>query len=60
VRLPKVKPKISGGFRTTEGLATSRVIRSCLATLPKQGINVFGALVNTLKGDPVQPNLTAG
>jgi transposase len=60
VRMPKVKQKISGGFRTNEGLATFCVIRSYLATLHKQGINVFDALVNTLKGDPVQPNLTAG
>ena len=57
--MPKVKQKISGGFRTTEGLATFCVIRSYLANLQKQGINVFDALVKTFKGDPVQPNITA-
>jgi transposase len=55
VRMPKVKQKISGGFRTDEGLETFCVIRSYLATLHKQGVNLFDALTKTFEGSPVQP-----
>jgi hypothetical protein len=41
VRMPKVKQKISGGFRTPGGLETFCTIRSYLATLHKQGMNPF-------------------
>ena len=55
VRMPKVKQKISGGFRTTAGLDTFCTIRSYLATLHKQGANLFHALTLTFQGDPPQP-----
>jgi transposase len=55
VRMPKVKQKISGCFRTPEGLDTFCVIRSYLATLLKQGENVFDALVQTFQHSPPQP-----
>jgi transposase len=55
VRMPKVKQKISGGFRTFSGLETFCTIRSYLATLHKQGANLFHALILTFQGAPPQP-----
>ncbi len=55
VRMPKVKQKISGGFRTPNGATTFCTIRSYLATLHKQGDNLFHALTLTFKGHPPQP-----
>jgi transposase len=56
VRMPKVKQKISGGFRTTAGLDTFCTIRSYLATLHKQqDANLFLALTLTFQGTPPQP-----
>ena len=57
IRMPKVKQKVSGCFRTLEGARTYCVIRSYAATLHKQGADVFAALVSTFKGAPVQPSL---
>ena len=55
VRMPKVKQKISGGFRTLAGLESFCTIRSYLATLQKQGINTFDALTSAFKGTPLLP-----
>jgi transposase len=55
VRMPKVKQKVSGGFRTAGGLETFCTIRSYLATLHKQGTNLFHALTLTFQGSPPQP-----
>lgn len=55
VRMPKVKQKISGGFRTQKGAATFCTLRSYLATLHKQGDNLFHALTLTFQGHPPQP-----
>ncbi len=55
VRMPKVKQKISGGFRTPAGLDTFCTIRSYLDTLRKQGVNHFHALILTFQGAPPQP-----
>jgi len=55
VRMPKVKQKISGGFRTQAGLETFCTIRSYLATLHKQGANLFLALTLTFQGHTPQP-----
>jgi len=55
VRMPKVKQKISGGFRTQAGLEMFCIIRSYLATLHKQGANLFHALTATFEGSPPQP-----
>lgn len=57
VRMPKVKQKISGGFRTPAGLDTFCTIRSYLATLHKQGANLFHALTLTFQGSTPQPRL---
>ena len=55
VRMPKVKQKVSGGFRTKVGLDTFCVIRSYLTTLHKQDANLFHALTLTFQGAPPQP-----
>ena len=58
VRMPKVKQKVSGGFRTAGGLETFCTIRSYLATLHKQETNLFHALTLTFQGMPPQPRFT--
>lgn len=55
VRMPKVKQKISGGFRTKNGADVFCTIRSYLATMHKQGANLFHALTLTFQGQPPQP-----
>jgi transposase len=55
VRMPKVKQKVSGCFRTLPGAQTYCVIRSYCATMHKQGVNVFESLVAAFKGAPPQP-----
>jgi transposase len=55
VRMPKVKQKISGCFRTEEGADVYCTIRSYLATLHKQGENLFEALLQTFKTTPPMP-----
>lgn len=55
VRMPKVKQKISGGFRTKNGADTFCTIRSYLATMHKQGANLFHALTLTFQGQPPLP-----
>ena len=55
VRMPKVKQKVSGGFRTVEGLETFCTLRSYLATMQKQGANLFEALTQTFQGSVPQP-----
>jgi hypothetical protein len=57
VRMPKVKQKISGCFRTPEGADTFCVIRSYLATMHKQGANLFESLIQTFQGAAPQPRL---
>jgi transposase len=51
----KVQQKVSGCFRTEQGIAMFCRIRSYLSTLRKQGIALFSALDQTLAGDPVLP-----
>lgn len=56
VRMPKVKQKVSGCFRTLPGAQAYCVIRSYCATMHKQGANVFESLVAAFKGATPQPN----
>ncbi len=56
VRMPKVKQKVSGCFRTLKGAQTYCVIRSYCATMQKQGANVFESLAAAVKGAVPQPN----
>lgn len=55
VRMPKVKQKISGCFRTLEGAQHFCVIRSCLATLHKQGHGMLDAIRRAFAGNPITP-----
>lgn len=53
LRMPKVKQKISGTFRTLKGAQDFCTIRSYLDTLHKQGHNMFQALRSAFIGQPI-------
>jgi len=55
IRMPKVKQKISGCFRTVGGAEHFCVIRSCLDTLRKQGHGMLEVLRRAFAGNPIQP-----
>ena len=57
VRMPKVKQKVSGCFRSKEGAEAFCIIRSYLDTLRKQGANLFHVLSQTFQGNVPQPRL---
>ena len=56
-RMSKVKQKVSGSFRTRKGADTFCITHSYLATLHKQGANLFHALTLTFQGQPPPPRL---
>jgi transposase len=58
VRMPKVKQKVSGCFRTLQGAQTYSVIRSYAATMHKQGANIFESLAAAFNGNTPQPSFT--
>ncbi|HEY4386821.1 MAG TPA: transposase [Ktedonobacteraceae bacterium] len=58
LRMVKVQQKVSGCFRTENGIAMFCRMRSYLSTLRKQGIAIFSALDQTLTGDPVLPTFS--
>lgn len=55
IRMPKLKQKISGCFRTTHGFEAFCTIRSYLASLRKQELPLFQALALTFLGNAPQP-----
>lgn len=55
IRMMKVKQKVSGTFRTTEGAERFCRIRGYLSTVRKQGMNVMDALKRAFQGNPFIP-----
>jgi hypothetical protein len=55
VRIVKIKQKVSGAFRTRAGAETFCAIRSYIATVRKNGLNVIDAIHNALTGNPFIP-----
>ena len=56
VRMPKVKQKTSGCFRTMVGTENFCVVRLCLDMLRKQGHGMLEVLQRAFAGNPIQPN----
>ena len=48
----KIKQKI-GKFRSNQGAEVYAIIRSCINTYKKQGINVYNALIKSFKGNTI-------
>jgi transposase len=57
VRMPKLKQKVSGCFRSADGATAFATIRSYLSTLHKQSVDTYQALVMTFQGNPPMPQL---
>ena len=57
VRMPKLKQKVSGCFRSDQGIAHFADIRSYLSTLRKQSADIFKSLILTFQGCPPMPRL---
>lgn len=55
IRMPKLKQKTSGCFRTVAGADAFAVTRSYVATLRKQGRNVFEALTGVFQDQIADP-----
>jgi transposase len=55
LRMMKLKQKISGCFRSSEGALMFCRIRSYLSTLRKQGVNIWEAIVQIFMGCPMSP-----
>jgi len=53
MRMPKVKQKISGCFRTLAGAQNLCLIRSYLDTARKQGVGMLAALQSAFRGLPM-------
>lgn len=57
IRMPKLKQKVSGCFRSEAGVEAFAIIRSYLSTLRKQSANIFDSLVLTFQNRPPMPRL---
>lgn len=55
LRMAKVKQKVSGTFRTAEGLTLFARIRSYVVTARKNGLTAFRALCDLCEGRPFLP-----
>jgi len=57
LRMPKLKQKVSGCFRSETRVDAFAVIRSYLSTLRKQSANLFQSLVLTFQRSPPMPRM---
>jgi transposase len=57
IRMVKLKQKISGGFRSEEGVQQFGRIRGYISTMRKQGQNLLDALKQVFLGQPILPSL---
>ncbi|WP_295430094.1 IS66 family transposase [uncultured Thiodictyon sp.] len=57
IRMPKLKQKVCGCFRSAGGAQAFATVRSYLATLHKQSVDTYQALVMTFQGHPPMPQL---
>jgi len=57
IRMPKLKQKVSGCFRSEAGVDAFAIIRSYLSTLRKQSANIYESLIQTFEGSPPMPRL---
>ena len=57
IRMPKLKQKVSGCFRSGSGATAFATVRSYLSTLHKQSFDTYQALVMTFQGNPPMPQL---
>lgn len=60
LRMVKLRQKISGCFRSTEGASWFCRIRGYISTLRKQGRSVLAALNSLFNGKPIMPTLVPG
>ena len=51
VRMPKLKLKVAGTFRTRDGARYFCILRSCFSTLKKQGQHLLDCLEEALRGN---------
>jgi transposase len=58
-RMMKVKQKVSGCFRTSEGAERFARIRGYISTARKNSKNIFGAIKDAFNGDPFIPDAAA-
>jgi transposase len=58
IRMVKLKIKISGAFRTVEGIQIFARLRGFISTCKKQNINVFQAIKNILNGQSFSLSLS--
>lgn len=59
LRMLKVKCKVSGGFRSTDGADQFCRIRGYLSTLRKQSYSILDGLTSVFAGQPYMPRLEA-